>query len=128
MSGISLASAIRLDGRYIPLLTRFPRVDQMWLDLTQARRRTTLALMLSYLAGGQEVQVEKLLLALEYLNEGNRISSFDEDWYRVRGDHGLYSVRLVPASCECPLFLGEGKFQGNPGTCSHFLLAMICVA
>jgi len=128
MSGNSLEEAILKDGRHTSLLVRHPQTNQIWLDLTQARRRVTMALMLNYLAGKQAVQVEKLLLALKYLSEGNHISTFGGDKYRVRGDHGLYTVRLVPAGCDCPLFLGEGKFVGKPGVCSHYLLALICVA
>lgn len=132
MSGISLEEAILQDGRHTSLLVRFPQTNQIWLDLTQARRRVTMALMLNFLAGKQAVQVEKLLLALRYLSEGNHISMYQgpsgEEMYRVRGDHGYYSVRLVPASCDCPLFRGEGKFAGKPGVCSHYLLALICVA
>ena len=126
MSEQTLGDAIRLDNRYRWTLVAYPQTDAVFADLTLTRRRVVMAQLLTFLAGGHDVQVEKLLLALKYWGEGGRIASTGKPGeFMVRSDDGTHLVRLVPATCGCQLFRGTGKFTNKQGVCAHYLLALI---
>lgn len=126
MSESTLADVIRRDGRYAKLLVVYWETDVNYLDLSPPHQNVAMSLLLSFLAGGLETQVEKLLLAVKYWGEGDRITWAGPNRCTIRGDHGFYHTELVPPRCDCPLFRGTGKFIGHKGMCAHLMLALIC--
>jgi nucleoside-triphosphatase len=110
-----------LPGLLVTIFSNLRYLDQ----LTSAQRASAVSLTKLFAAHNQLTQLQKLYgHALKYVAE-NRITPTAPGHYVAKGDHGSYQTRLAPTSCTCDLFLGQGKYEGKAGECSHLMAAKL---
>jgi hypothetical protein len=82
----------------------------------------------AYLGDGNYTYFKKLFKnAVPYIAEG-RIRRLDDGGFLVEGntnDHHVTVADEGAMACDCDLFNGRGKFEGQEGECSHIQTATL---
>jgi nucleoside-triphosphatase len=97
--------------------------------LTYHQHQAVRVMMRKYFEHGDMIQLSKLVRnAIPYVT-GAKVLSW-RPGFKVLGN---YAERLVfPENghyrCDCPLFLGTGRYEGYPGDCSHVQAVRLFVA